>query len=286
MAKPTPTRTSKLLIQEEPLQVLPGLAVALGLNEAIILQQLHYWLGRKSHTREGEEWHYNTYEDWKKQFPFWSVSTIKRAILHLQEVGVVIAANFNNSPIDKTKWYRINYQKLNALGDLSTAQNEPSTDHIEPSTAQNEPSTDHIEPSWGQDEPTMAQNDPTNTKRLHSETTKPKIPPISPHGGKQGYSQAFLTFWVAYPVKKQKDRAWGMWQKKRCEHALDAILASIEDHRANDSQWQRGYIPYPSTFLNDGSWKDELSPHAHESNGYLIGDKLHRALEEHAHGQA
>jgi len=35
---------SKLLIDEYPLQVLPSLAVIYGLNEAIILQQVHYWI--------------------------------------------------------------------------------------------------------------------------------------------------------------------------------------------------------------------------------------------------
>lgn len=35
---------SKLLIEEPPLQVLPSLAVTIGLNEAIIIQQIHYWL--------------------------------------------------------------------------------------------------------------------------------------------------------------------------------------------------------------------------------------------------
>ena len=35
---------SRLLINENPLQVLPTLAVKIGLNEAMILQQMHYWL--------------------------------------------------------------------------------------------------------------------------------------------------------------------------------------------------------------------------------------------------
>ena len=36
--------SSKLLMGESPLQVLPGLAVLIGLDEAIFLQQLHYKL--------------------------------------------------------------------------------------------------------------------------------------------------------------------------------------------------------------------------------------------------
>ena len=39
--------SSKLLIDEPPLQVLPSLALKIGLNEAIILQQVHYWLNPK-----------------------------------------------------------------------------------------------------------------------------------------------------------------------------------------------------------------------------------------------
>ena len=63
---------SRLLIHESPLQVLPSLAVKIGLNEAIILQQLHYWLNpdHNKNIREGSHWVYNSYEQWQKQFPF------------------------------------------------------------------------------------------------------------------------------------------------------------------------------------------------------------------------
>ena len=52
---------SKLLIEDRPLMVLPRLAVAIGLHEAVFLQQLHYWL-RSSKTLEadGHKWVYNT----------------------------------------------------------------------------------------------------------------------------------------------------------------------------------------------------------------------------------
>jgi len=41
-----PPRSSSLLIAVPPLIVLPTLATLVGLNEAIFLQQLHYWLLR------------------------------------------------------------------------------------------------------------------------------------------------------------------------------------------------------------------------------------------------
>jgi hypothetical protein len=69
---------SKLLINEYPLMVLPSLAVRIGLNEAIFIQQLHYWLEKAGTEKQGRKWVYNTYQDWEKQFPFWSNATLRR----------------------------------------------------------------------------------------------------------------------------------------------------------------------------------------------------------------
>lgn len=103
---------TKLLLDDEPLIILPQLAVAIGLNESIIVQQLHYWLEKSENVRDGYKWVYNTYGDWQKQFPFWSESTIRRIITKLEKLGIIVSANFNRSKIDKTKWYRIDYNQL------------------------------------------------------------------------------------------------------------------------------------------------------------------------------
>jgi len=103
---------TKLLLDDEPLIILPQLAVEIGLNESIIIQQLHYWLEKSENIRDGHKWVYNTYGDWQKQFPFWSESTIRRIITRLETLGIIVSANFNRSKIDKTKWYRIDYDKL------------------------------------------------------------------------------------------------------------------------------------------------------------------------------
>lgn len=38
---------SKLLLKDQPLLVLPALAVKVGVNGALFLQQLHYWLEKR-----------------------------------------------------------------------------------------------------------------------------------------------------------------------------------------------------------------------------------------------
>lgn len=103
---------SRLLIKESPVMIIPSLAVKIGLNEAVVLQQIHYWLGISKHKIKGRTWVYNTYEEWQKQLPFWSVSTIKRTILSLEMKGLLLSANFNEMKMDKTKWYSIDYEKL------------------------------------------------------------------------------------------------------------------------------------------------------------------------------
>jgi len=102
---------SKLLINEPPLQVLPSLVMAIGLNEAIVLQQIQYWINKGCGKRvDGKVWIFNTYEKWQKDnFPFWSVSTIQRIFLRLEEEGLIFSEQFDKASYDHKKYYRINY---------------------------------------------------------------------------------------------------------------------------------------------------------------------------------
>ena len=106
---------SKLLIDDYPIQVLPKLAKEIGLNEAIILQQIHYWLNQSSHNHDGKKWIYNTYDDWNEQFPFWSVMTIRRVINSLEKQKLILIANYNKAGFDKTRWYSIDYSVVESV---------------------------------------------------------------------------------------------------------------------------------------------------------------------------
>lgn len=107
---------STLLLDSRPLLVLPELACAIGLNEAIVVQQIHYWVehNKRSRTnfRNGYYWTYNTYAEWEKQFPWWSGRTIRRILKGLESSNIVITGKYNNAGFDQTKWYRLNYDKI------------------------------------------------------------------------------------------------------------------------------------------------------------------------------
>ncbi|HHH7292330.1 TPA: hypothetical protein ACP2PW_004677, partial [Escherichia coli] len=101
-----------LLFAERPLVINTQLAMKIGLNEAIVLQQLHYWLRDTSSGTEcnGVRWIYNTTEQWLEQFPFWSESTLKRAFASLKTLGLLRSEKLNKSKRDMTNFYTINYE--------------------------------------------------------------------------------------------------------------------------------------------------------------------------------
>jgi uncharacterized phage protein (TIGR02220 family) len=103
------------LIQDRPLMVLPKLAVKIGMNEALVLQQVHYWLSSSKNLYEGRMWVFNTSEEWLSQFPFWSLSTMRRTMISLEKQGLLLSANWNELKTDQTKWYTIDYKKLQEL---------------------------------------------------------------------------------------------------------------------------------------------------------------------------
>lgn len=112
-----------ILFENELLVVNPRLAELIGLNEAIILQQMHYWLKKSKHFIDGKDWIYNSAPQWKKQFPFFSESTIKRTIKNLENKGLLFIENYNKDGRDRTKWYSINYGELDKAVSDASCQN-------------------------------------------------------------------------------------------------------------------------------------------------------------------
>ena len=143
---------SKLLINESPLQVLPTLAIRIGLNEAIFLQQLHYFLSLSKHEKDGRRWIYNSSADWQAIFPFWSAPTIRRVIASLEEQKLIITTTqYNQSGFDKRRWFAIDYSALETA-EQSIAQNEQSSSQSEQSSRQNEQSSNQNEQSYKEQE--------------------------------------------------------------------------------------------------------------------------------------
>ncbi|BBJ62279.1 conserved phage C-terminal domain-containing protein [Enterobacter asburiae] len=127
-----------LLMPSRPIVINPDLAYSIGLNEAIALQQVNYWLKETTSglERDGVRWIYNTNEQWLEQFPFWSESTLKRTFTRLKNLGVLKVEQLNKSQRDMTNYYTINYES--ELLDEVKVTNSKSSNCTLPS-GQNEP---------------------------------------------------------------------------------------------------------------------------------------------------
>ena len=108
------------LFDEYPILVDRVLAKTIGLNEAIVLQQVHYWIqinkrnGKNFY--DGRYWTFGSAKKWHKEnFEFLSLNTVKRTFKKLEERKVLIVGNFNKRAYDRTKWYTINYELLDSL---------------------------------------------------------------------------------------------------------------------------------------------------------------------------
>ena len=112
------TKLSNLILSaKNNLVINSELAVKIGLNEAIVLRQIYYWLEinekLKRNYHDGKYWSYNTMENWKKEnFPWWSTKTVERAFKNLVSSGLVITGNYNKDSRDRTKWYTIDEDVL------------------------------------------------------------------------------------------------------------------------------------------------------------------------------
>ena len=166
---------SKLLINESPLQVQPSLAMAIGLNEAIFLQQLHYWMGASRHHHDGKKWVYNTYSDWLLQLKYLSLPTLKRTIKSLKDRGLLSVERFDKLRSNQVNYYAINYDVL-AIIEANISQAIDSIDRLKMSQSSSSNCTNAV----AQNEPIhqlkmsqspLAQNEPMLT-REYQETTQ------------------------------------------------------------------------------------------------------------------
>lgn len=89
------------------------LALKYGVNEAIILNNLQYWVRlnkcNKSEKNfvDGKYWTYQTYDALHNIFHYWSLKTIQRTIASMVNQGLIIVAQHKKSQHDRTNWYTL-----------------------------------------------------------------------------------------------------------------------------------------------------------------------------------
>lgn len=274
---------NRLLIAEHPLQVLPSLATAVGLEKAIILQQIHYWTVEGRGTdRDGHQWVYNTYAEWHEQFPFISERSIRRHITELErgegmpaadEPLLVTTTAYNRMRVDRTKWYRLDYAALDRLAEA-----------IAPSAPNGGPTGQSGQSNRTDGPPPGPANPATPITRDYPETNNRETPradaregsanqhPADPETGETpaerrraeepALLERFDRWYQTYPRKVGKGAARRAWLKLRPDEALTERMIAAVARQKTSPQWVKDggqYIPHPATWLNQERWEDEAA---------------------------
>lgn len=90
------------------------LATALGLDDAIVLEQLHFWSQKPNVgiVQDNQKFIWNSISSWHKQLPFLSPWKIRKAFERLRDKGIVIVKRLFASKWNQVNCFSIRYDTL------------------------------------------------------------------------------------------------------------------------------------------------------------------------------
>ena len=149
--------TSKLITPESPLLVPPLLAAEIGLEEALILQQIHYFCQISKHIKQdGRRWFWKTLNGWGQTLPFLKISTIRRAIANLKDnFKLIDVCRHSEKTWYQANWFTVNVENVETLWNsicqnqqidlsiLNTSNCPQQADHIKDFSLKDFPSQQH-----------------------------------------------------------------------------------------------------------------------------------------------
>lgn len=72
----------------------------------------------------------------------------------------------------------------------------------------------------------------------------------------KGMEEKFISFWKEYPRKENRKKAYEIWMRLRPSDMMFEVIMYALRRQKQSEQWQRGYAPHASTWLNGERWND------------------------------
>lgn len=106
-----------------------------GILEAVLLNNFYFWIKKNEandkNFHEGRYWTYNSAKALHRLFPYASERKIRSAIKHLEDEGLVLTGNYNNSAYDRTMWYALTENATCILQNRQMEEAETSNESCE-----------------------------------------------------------------------------------------------------------------------------------------------------------
>lgn len=251
-------RGDLLIDSDDLLIVQTELATIIGLNEAIALQQIHYWteINRKAdkrdHLRDGKWWVYNTWTEWRERnFPFWGKNTIRRAFDSLEKSKLVTRQPHDN-PQDGT-WVAIDYAAVKKVIGGAAQNGQGGLPKMGRGAAQNGHSTSTTETTETTSTLTSPNGDVSPTAQ------KPDVPPRGTSGKKPKVAKA----WDDVPHKTRAAVIDAWWSNLNVKPTYSTSVYNMPiNHEMAAALCRNGYTAedvkrYVVAMMDDDYWKDK-----------------------------
>ena len=167
-----------------------------------------------------------------------SESSVKRKLLLLEKLGLVKRINRAVEGMKTSNLYQLphNYQGFSVGSERPIDRSERAIDGSEGHDRRVT-----VTPTDGSERPIKhAFETPNETRRTDDDL--------------------FESFWQGYGYKKDKAKARKAWSKIGMAAQVH-VIALMRDQKFiawRDDQLSRGYLPYPSSWLNGERWEDDL----------------------------
>jgi hypothetical protein len=253
----------------------PALAQEIGLNESILFLQLEFLIAVHGSLITGRRWVRMSVRDLEREFPFWSYSTINRAVQSLEARGLITVENFNRRNYDKTRWFSIDLDAAAGLqsiavkrpqeGNPAPAAEEPLRETsfvkrggVETRSTQNETGST-------QDETGSTQNETAIDRELIPETnpesthTPADETPVKQGEGVRASSKFSFEQRLSYARNRPRiENPEGFATSRRAAEGEfdEAISIWLDEHEPDGRRKQRDVSGCPDCF-GTGMWYPE-----------------------------
>lgn len=230
----------------------PQIAAQVGLNAAVIYQNLFFWIEKNEANRhnfkDDRYWTYNSIAAFAKLFPYFTEKQIRTALDKLLNAGLILKGNHSDDRYDRTAWYALN-TPICPAGQIDPPKREDDA---------------FAQKGKGSD---------LKGKSLENRYNPDGNPfPTRADAREEVAASDLEKVWAAYPVDRRRDRTTCLRRMREvlAEVSPDELLAAVRAYAAESEGFTRSKVSFLDNWLRDGKWRRHIEqlrrPHVNSND--------------------